>query len=78
MRIFSERIAVIRQVGRRLRARFPRLSRARVNKVVGEEYDELADRPIRMYIPNLVEHEARERLYAENEAAGSHPESERP
>lgn len=60
------RQTTVDQVADRLSQRFPRWSASRVRETVAEEYDLLANNPIRIYVPNLVEHEARERMRAEN------------
>jgi hypothetical protein len=58
----SVREVTVSQVVERLTRRFPESSVGRVSAIVAEEYDLLASNPIRVYVPNLVEHEARERL----------------
>lgn len=60
------RETTVGEVANRLSQRFPNWSARRVRETVAEEYDLLADNPIRIYVPNLVEHEARERMRSEN------------
>lgn len=52
----------VAQVVALLTRRFPRENISRVTDTVAEEYDALAGNPIRIYVPNLVEHAARRRL----------------
>jgi hypothetical protein len=56
--------SVVTDVIERLRPDFPRARAARIERIVAEEYDALMANHIRiqLYVPNLVEHSARERL----------------
>ena len=58
----SDRDTTVRQIAERLAHRFPGSKSSHVSAVVAEEYDLLTGSPIRIYVPNLVEHEARARL----------------
>lgn len=49
----------------RLAARFPDAPKTHIAGVVGQEYDLLETGRIRLYIPTLVEHSARQRLHRE-------------
>ena len=55
---------VVTDVIERLRLDFPRARAARIERIVAEEYDALIANHIHieLYVPNLVEHSARERL----------------
>ncbi|SDI75562.1 hypothetical protein SAMN04488693_1229 [Arthrobacter subterraneus] len=53
---------IVTGVVTRLAVRFPTAPEARIKTLVGEEYDALADGPIRIYVPTLIEHNARDRL----------------
>lgn len=46
----------------RLAERFPDIDRARIAEVVESEHRSLDGKPVRDYVPVLVEHGARERL----------------
>lgn len=52
----------------RMAEQFPTLPREHVERVVRAEHDALRDKPLRTYIPLLVEHEARRRLKTETRA----------
>jgi hypothetical protein len=56
---------MVNQLVKRLMLRFPSVTRSHVTETVMEEYDVLAENPIRTYVPNLVEHAARARLTTE-------------
>ena len=60
----SRKESVVTDVIERLRHDFPRARAARIGRIVSEEYDALVANHIRieLYVPNLVEHSARERL----------------
>lgn len=58
----SARELVVNRVTESLTHRFPGARRSHVTAIVREEYDLLDGHPIRTYVPNLVEHESRERL----------------
>ena len=58
----SDREVTVHQITKRLAHRFPAAPSSHVSAIVAEEYDLLSGSPIRIYVPNLVEHEARERL----------------
>jgi hypothetical protein len=60
----SRKESVVTDVIERLRPDFPRARAARIERIVSEEYDSLISNHIRidLYVPNLVEHSARERL----------------
>ena len=62
----SRRSTTIDDVVRRLRPDFTGVPEATVHDVVAAEYDALLATRVHiyLYIPNLVEHEARERLTA--------------
>ncbi|WP_422386465.1 three-helix bundle dimerization domain-containing protein [Cryobacterium ruanii] len=64
MDAIQERHAVD-DVARRLEVRYSDVPADRVHAVVTACYDSLSDKPIRDFIPVLVEHEARSRLRAE-------------
>ncbi|HEY0258259.1 MAG TPA: hypothetical protein VGC18_00275 [Lacisediminihabitans sp.] len=49
----------------RLAMRFPRASRDHILTIVDDEYRPLMDSPIRLYLPNLIEHGAIGRLRLE-------------
>ncbi|WP_202106957.1 three-helix bundle dimerization domain-containing protein [Agromyces seonyuensis] len=68
----------IANVIERLVERFPTLTRERVEAVVGEEAERLADGRVREYIPALVEHAADERLRLEGEPLPVVDDSEAP
>lgn len=53
---------VTAQVTTRLQERFPDLSAAEIEKVVQEEVDSLADRPVHDYVAVLAERAAKKRL----------------
>ena len=57
----------VENVVERLAERFPSVSRARVEQVVGEEFARLDGGRVREYLPALVEHAADERLREEAE-----------
>ena len=59
----------IDQVVKRLTKRFPHAAVDHIQDTVREEYDALADSRIRIYVSNLMEHEARERLTEERATA---------
>jgi len=61
----SVRETTVDQLVKRLMRRFPSVTRSHVTDTVSEEYDVLAENPIRTYVPNLVEHAARARLISE-------------
>ncbi|SEN26170.1 hypothetical protein E3O25_11030 [Cryobacterium sp. TMT1-3] len=56
-------------VVRRLEVRYADLPTGRVKSVVTECHGSLSDKPIRDFIPVLVEHAARSQLRAERDAA---------
>ena len=60
----SRKESVVTDVIERLRPDFPHSRAARIERIVAEEYDALVANHIRieLYVPNLVEHSARERL----------------
>lgn len=58
----TARESTVAQVVALLTRRFPRHSISHVTHTVEEEYDVIAGNPIRIYVPNLVEHAARTRL----------------
>jgi hypothetical protein len=58
----SLRDTTIAQVAGLLTHRFPRQPVAHISDTVAQEYDAIAGNPIRIYVPNLVEHAARSRL----------------
>jgi hypothetical protein len=60
----SRKESVVTDVIERLRPDFPRARAARIERIVSEEYDSLISNHIHidLYVPNLVEHSARERL----------------
>ena len=60
----ARRESVVTDVIERLRPDFPRARAARIERIVSEEYDALIANHIHieLYVPNLVEHSARERL----------------
>ena len=62
----SRRSTTIDDVVERLRGDFAEVPEATVREVVAAEYDALIATHVHiyLYIPNLVEHEARERLAA--------------
>lgn len=49
----------------RVAKHFPHLARAHIDAIMRSEYAELADRPLQMYVSNLVEHDTRTRLTRE-------------
>jgi hypothetical protein len=60
----SRRESIVTDVIERLRHDFPRARAARIERIVSEEYDALMANhiSIEMYVANLIEHSARERL----------------
>jgi hypothetical protein len=60
----SRKESIVTDVVERLRHDFPHSKGARIERVVREEYDALMASHIHidLYVPNLVEHSARERL----------------
>lgn len=57
--------SIVDTVVQRLSARFPTAPRPRIEGIVGEQYDSLADGRVKIYIPTLIEHGARTRLNQE-------------
>lgn len=53
------------QVVERLAKRFPQADRTHIAETVRDEFDSLADSPIRIYVANLIEHDVRSLLSAE-------------
>jgi hypothetical protein len=60
----------VEDVARRLEARFADLPADRVRAVVATCYASLSDKPVRDFIPVLVEHSARSQLRAERQDPG--------
>lgn len=58
----SDEAAALALVARRLRTRFPSVSSETVDAVVADYHREYDGRPIRDYVPLLVERQAREHL----------------
>ncbi len=58
----STRELTVAQVVALLTRRFPSQPVDHVAETVAREYDALAGNPVRIYVPNLVEHAARSRL----------------
>jgi len=58
----DEELKAVAKVVDRLVDRFPTIERARIITTVTEEHDALKDRPVRAYVPVLVEHASRVRL----------------
>jgi hypothetical protein len=63
----DEEDAKVEHVAERLEAHFPGVDPAHVVEIVDEEHEKFEGRPVRDFIPVLVEHEARERLEAEGD-----------
>ncbi|WP_326960753.1 MULTISPECIES: three-helix bundle dimerization domain-containing protein [unclassified Arthrobacter] len=61
----ADRQETIDKVTARILARHPDAPRTLVDRVVSEEYDQLASSRIRTYIPTLIEHGARNRIRSE-------------
>lgn len=61
----AEKQDTVESVTARIIARHPDAPRTLVAKVVTEEYDQLASSRIRIYIPTLIEHGARNRITRE-------------
>lgn len=61
----AEKQDTIENVTDRIVARHPDAPRTLVAKVVAEEYDQLASSRIRIYVPTLIEHGARNRISRE-------------
>ena len=61
----NSRDHVVMRIVDRLAARYPEAPRPQVEVIVEEEYDTLDGGRIRTYIPTLVEHSARDRIYRE-------------
>lgn len=61
----EEKELIVSKVSDRLAELFPATSRHRIEGIVGEEYDSLDSGRIRIYIPTLVENNARTRLRRE-------------
>lgn len=56
---------IVTRVVDRLSNRYPDAPRTQIEAIVEEEYDTLDHGRIRIYIPTLVEHSARNRLHRE-------------
>ncbi len=69
----TEKETVVSMVAARLGRYFPRSPQSQISTVVGDEYDLLEGSRIRAYIPNLVQHGARERLRSESALRSKHP-----
>lgn len=61
----AEKDPTVGKIVERLAARFPEAPRTHIAGVVGQEYDLLETGRIKIYIPTLVEHNARQRLHRE-------------
>ncbi len=61
----AEKDPTVGKIVERLAARFPEAPRTHIAGVVGQEYDLLETGRIKIYIPTLVEHSARQRLHRE-------------
>ena len=59
-----DRDEVVQQVTAKLREKFPKASGDEIQKIVGEEVDGLANRPVQDYVSVLSERAARKRLKA--------------
>jgi hypothetical protein len=59
----------VAEVSDRLAERFPSIPRSRIDEVVESERRALEGKPIRDYVPVLVEHGAKARLREELESA---------
>ena len=70
----------VERVAERLETRFPDVDPAHVVEIVEEEHEKFEGRPVRDFVPVLVEHEARERLEAEGdvEIHDAEPEDDQP
>ena len=69
MTLSEEGPAEVRLMIDRLTQHFPDTTRAHVAATVREGFDALSDKPVRAYVPNLVEHEARTQLRREARAS---------
>ncbi|CAN5325429.1 hypothetical protein BH09ACT6_BH09ACT6_03580 [soil metagenome] len=57
--------SAVDHVAKRLTQKYPEMSPEHINAVVQETYQSLLDKPLRDYIPNLVEHLSKAQLRAE-------------
>ncbi|WP_167138179.1 hypothetical protein [Diaminobutyricimonas sp. TR449] len=67
MNFDEEQVAVEHSIDR-LAERFPTVARDRIAALVHQAHDEFAGRPVRDFIPVLVEHLVRDRLNADENA----------
>ena len=67
----DEESRAVAKVVDRLAERFPNLPRASVERAVREAHDAFAGRPVRVYVPVLVERGAKARLREELAAAST-------
>jgi hypothetical protein len=58
----NEEDRAVAQVIVRLATRYPDVARASIEKTVHDRQHELADNPVRDYVPVLIEHAAKDRL----------------
>jgi len=69
---FEEDPSEIRLMIDRLSEHFPDTTRAHVAETVQEGFESLSGNPVRSYVPNLVEHEARTQLRREAHSSALH------
>jgi hypothetical protein len=67
MNFDEEQVAVERSIDR-LAERFPAVARDRIAALVHQAHDDFVGRPVRDFIPVLVEHLVRDRLNADESA----------
>lgn len=60
-----EKEPMVKKVVDRLAARYPEAPRNHIARIVEEEYDSLDHGRIKIYLPPLIEHSARNRLHSE-------------
>ncbi|TFC85279.1 hypothetical protein E3T28_06715 [Cryobacterium sinapicolor] len=58
----NDELQAVEKVVDRLTERFPDVPRSRVERAVREEHEAFSGRPIRDFVPVLVEHGVKERL----------------
>jgi hypothetical protein len=61
----AEKETIILKVVDRLATRFPEAPRTHIAGIVGDEYESLEAGRIRIYLPTLIEHGARNKLHRE-------------
>lgn len=67
----------LEQLAHRLRRKLPQHRAATINQAIAEALEEFDGRPIREFVPILVEREVLDRLREARESVGSRPTAER-